>query len=240
VLLHFDSVKNMAEHSHVVSSKQTTKYTWGCLRILCATVLALYVAFKLLMFYEREENRESGLLLQSRSINLFLCEYANDHGGKYPEGKTSTEVFQRIIDAGYNSDPSNQEEASGPDIFYFPMPGKVKPTSRTLKPENVCWDVTCCLDESSPDQMPVVYVTGYKVIYEPGASALPEKWPARTWWEWLTSADYPRGFIAATYKSNNTAVLRAASDGSIPNFIPSPFYGNVGIYRQLTPDGNTP
>jgi len=170
-----------------------------------------------------------------------LFAYSYDHNGKYPEGKTSTEVFQKLIDGGYVSlDPDARSEAPGLDIFYFPMPGKVKPTSTTLKPENVCLDVTCCVDESSPDQIPLVFVTGYKVTYETGASALPEDWPARTWWGWLTAEDYPRGFLVTSYKSNNTVVLKATPDGSIPNFIPSPFIGSLTGYHQLTPDGKTP
>lgn len=230
----------MSGDSPKVSSKRTFSGTWGCLRIFCAAVVVVYVAFKLLMFHEREETKISGLIQAARSIDLFLFEYADDHGGRYPEGKSSTEVFQKLIDGGYVSNPANQEEASGPEIFYFPMPGKVKPTSNTLMPENVCWDVTCCLDAHSPDQVPVVYLTGYKITYKAGASAMPEPWPARTWWEWLTGADYPRGFIVVGYLSNSNVVLKAAPDGSITNFITSTFYGNDTTYHQLTPDETKP
>jgi hypothetical protein len=229
----------MPVHPASASSVRKAKGKFGCWWLIFISLFVAYSTVRIWIFYEREQIRESDLIENSRAISLMLFGYANDHNGKYPKGKTSTEVFQKLIDGGYDS-PEADDEHLGPDIFYFPMPGKMKPTSTNLKPDNVCWDVTCCLDESSPDQTPLVFATGYKVNYKLGSSALPESWPARNWWEWLTTDDYPRGFIVVTYKSNSSVVLKAASDGSIPNFIPSPFIGASTGYRQLTPDGKNP
>lgn len=90
-----------------------------------------------------------------RTIALAESQYANDHG-TYPAGQSSTEVFQRLVDGNYVSDPA---------IFYLRMPGKGRATDVHLKPENVCYDVTSGVDSSAPDGLPVVFVTGYKVDY---------------------------------------------------------------------------
>ena len=84
-----------------------------------------------------------------------MVSYAADHDGKFPDGNTSTEVFQKLIDENYGNDPT---------IFYIPLPGKTKPLAgQKLKPENVCWDVTSGLDQNSPDELPVIFMTGYLV-----------------------------------------------------------------------------
>ena len=224
----------------VMSGTSPSRRRWGCLRILCVAVLMACGLFTLAIFCTREKTRQSDLIEQARDIGLLLLDYAQDNHGLYPEGKTSTEVFPKIVDGGY-ADPTGKDKISGAAIFYFPMPGKVKPTSKILRPENVCWDVTCCLRAiSSPDQIPVVYITGYKVTYAPGASALPETWPTRAWGEWWTAADYPRGFIAANYFPDGSVLLKVAPDGTIPNFIPSSIQGDLTPYRQLTPDGKLP
>ena len=78
--------------------------------------------------------RDSRWLRASHTIALAAFSYANDHNHKYPDGKSSTEVFQKLIDGKYVDDTT---------IFYVPMKGKTKPIAgQPLKPENVCWDFT--------------------------------------------------------------------------------------------------
>ncbi len=94
-----------------------------------------------------------------------MYSYANDNDGKYPTGKSSTEVFQQLIDGGYIYDPA---------VVYTRMAGKVKPLAgQKLRPENVCWDVTADVTLHSPESLPLLFTTGYKVSYAPGADALP-------------------------------------------------------------------
>ena len=95
------------------------------------------------------------------AVTLFY--YANEHDGKYPEGKSSTEVFQKLVDEKYITEP---------DIFYFPFEGKTKWTSGKLKPENVCWDVTSGLNAGDSDETPLVFITGYRLDYRPGAAPM--------------------------------------------------------------------
>ena len=107
---------------------------------------------------------ESSAMQAARSINLLMFSYANDNDQQYPVGKSSTEIFQKLLDGKYASDNS---------VFYLPLPGKIKPKpGEKLKPENVGFDVTVSIDSSSPDQLPVVFMTGYKVTYAPGSSAV--------------------------------------------------------------------
>jgi hypothetical protein len=81
-----------------------------------------------------------------RTIGVAMYAYAMDHNGAYPTGKSSTEVFQKLVDEGYVTE---------------------------LKPENVCWDVTIPLDAAPSDDVPVVFSSGYRINYVPGGDATP-------------------------------------------------------------------
>jgi hypothetical protein len=195
-------------------------------------------------------------MLEARSLEEGLHDYAAHHQGSYPDGASSTEVFQKLLDENYVSDPS---------IFFIPLPGKIPPVPNTkLKPENICWDVTSGVSAGSPAKLPVVYLTGYKVTYAPGASAvaLMKPYPlygvvsgalkTRTWKEWWDGAPEPfqpgsseRG-IAVAYKDGYALFMRldqSSSDtgtGTISNFVPPDFKPDGHVYRQLTPDGVAP
>ena len=171
-----------------------------------------------------------------------MYRYSLDHKGQYPTGNSSTEVFQKLIDGHYVSDPT---------LFYFGMgiggPGKTKAISNTLKPENVCFDVTVPVNDDSPNGLPFVFVTGFKITYEPEAGAVP-----------LFEYDRQMDGIAAVYKDSKhptdlsiawfglfNVVYQDAPlidkngfrSGPIPNFIPSDFNPAGKKYQQLTPDG---
>jgi hypothetical protein len=159
----------------------------------------------------------------SRTIALCLYQYSIDHGGAYPTGKSSTEIFQKLIDGKYVTDPS---------IFYVPyadIPGKKGTSSDTLKPENVSWDVTVPVDGNSPEGLPIVFLTGYRITYAPGASAVP------------LSKSFPDGLrgIPVCYKSNSAWFKKnnGLPDGTVANFIPADFNPAGKKFQQLTPDG---
>ncbi len=92
---------------------------------------------------------------QAHQMGQVLFSYATDNGSAYPEGKSSTEICQMLLDGGYVTDPA---------FFYVPMPGKVKPEpgQKKLKPENVCWDITGSVTGDAPDTLPLVFLTGYR------------------------------------------------------------------------------
>jgi hypothetical protein len=163
-------------------------------------------------------------------LTTALYSYANDHNGKYPDGKTSTEVFQQLLDQGYVTDPT---------IFYFDflhLPGKVRPENNRLKPENVTWDVTAGVDASSPGDLPVVFLTGYRVDYQAGGSAnLMQAPPKRTWGDWSNDTPKWEPFMAYGCTSGSAHKTLANADGTIPNFIPADFDPKGKTYRQLTP-----
>lgn len=167
--------------------------------------------------------RASPGLQSSRTIALAMFQYANDHQGAYPTGKSSTEVFQKLIDERYISDPA---------IFcveIFGVPGKIKATSNVLKPENVSFDVTVPLDDKASDSLPVVFSTGYRVHYVPGGSAVPLH---------PESGNRMPG-ICVCYHSNSASYHAndGQPDGAVTNFI-SPDFDPAGkTYQQLTPDG---
>jgi hypothetical protein len=208
----------------------------GCF-LFILSIIAFMFLIALLPMGHMPRSAQSAALQQSRSIGLALFQYAQDHSGKYPEGKSSTEVFQKLLDGAYISNPT---------LFYVPMHGKIEADSNTkkLNPENNCWDVTCCLDAQSPDGIPLVFLTGYKITYKAGTSAIPltplNANMTRSWSDWWHNVQYPVGGIAACYKNNSAEFVRAATDGSVPNFIPADFDPKGKTYRQLTPDGELP
>jgi hypothetical protein len=179
-------------------------------------------------------------------IGKMMVAYANDNNGNYPDGKSSTKVFQKLLDGKYCTDPT---------IFYIPLAGKIEPLrGQKLKPENVCFDVTSGVDATASEVLPVVFMTGYKLTYAPGGSAMPlikpypQFGPPRTWTQWR----YGWGIsgIAVTYKNTNARFIHlntdryglvigslANPDGSIPEVVPADFDPKGKTYRQLTPDG---
>ena len=161
-----------------------------------------------------ERAKETMAMQRARQIGIAMFAYADDHNGAYHDGKTSTEVFQKLLDGNYVSDPAT---------FYIAMPGKTKPTSNQLTAANVCYDVTSGVTSNSPDNVPVVFTTGYTVIYsagitmrDPGASA-------------------PFRGIDVAYKGNGARFIQAGADGSIRNFIPLNFDPDGKTYQQLRP-----
>ena len=158
--------------------------------------------------------KENMSMQQARAIEIAMFSYANDNNGAYPDGKTSTEVFQKLIDGKYISDPG---------IFYVAMPGKTKATSNTLTADNVCYDVTSGVTANSPDDLPLVFSTGYDVTYSAGASATQDRA--------LTA--FPG--IDVAYKSNSASFIQAGPDRAVRNFIPANFDPGNKTYRQLRP-----
>jgi len=190
--------------------------------------------------------RESPELQQVRSINLMLFSCANDNNQKYPDGKNSTEVFQKLIDGDYCSDPT---------VFYLPLPGKTKPIKgQKLKPENVSFDVTSGIDSTSPDLLPTVFMTGYRVTYAPSGTAAPiikpypqygtEPLSWSEWWNGKSERRTPPPGIGVAYKNNSAVFFKLvdaeSGNGVVPHFISPDFKPDGRTYRQLTPDGVLP
>jgi hypothetical protein len=192
-------------------------------------------------------NYASSWKQEAHIIVTVMYAYAEDHDQLYPTGDSSTQVFQELMDGGYITDPN---------VFYIPLPGKTPPVAgKKLKPENVSWDVTSGVDTDSPDGIPVVFMTGYRVTYEPGATARASikpyprydqiSWELKWRYRALTPDQYtpPLG-IAVAYKDDHAQFLpldlKAHPDGSIPNFIPPEVKPDHKPYRQLTPNGAFP
>jgi len=179
---------------------------------------------------------------QARAICEVLLKYANDHGGKIPEGKNSTEVFQKLMDEQYVEDPN---------FFYRYFPGKVERVwNQKLRPENVSWDITAGLTTDSPTKTPAVYMPGMRVNFSAGGSAIPllDPYPklfrrvrgVSDWWNGQPDPVAYAGFVVC-YKDLSTAFFDLSQSknpgGSVSNFVPPDFKPDGKTYRQLTPDG---
>jgi hypothetical protein len=172
-------------------------------------------------------------------ITKAMLLYAQDHQGKFPFGKSSTEVFQKLLEGGY-ADYS---------LFYFPMKGKTPALNRQpLKPENVCFDMTGPSDSSAPDDLPLVFSTGFKVSYKPGASAkrlVPLEFRVPGFELFRPDPGPSHNCIVIGYKLSQVRTLFVTDDATNPNgsargFIPANFNAGGKIYDQLTPDGVLP
>jgi hypothetical protein len=187
-------------------------------------------------------------LQRAHVIGMGLAAYASNHHGHYPDGKSSTEIFQQLLDGKYVTDPT---------AFYIPFAGKVAPVpGQKLKPENVSYDFTAGADATAPDDLPLVFSTGYRIAYVPHAAAIPRPQTAPPS-GFFMPASWPRSGIAAFYKGDYSVFLQpgteiihkgddavevgynspAKPDGSLANFIPADLQPDGKTYRQLTPDG---
>jgi hypothetical protein len=189
-----------------------------------AIVLVVLAAIDIGPIVDRPRSHQNASVQFVHVIGLAMFSYANDNNGKYPKGNSSTEVFQKLIDGGYVTDPS---------LFYaaqFKIPGKTKATSNKLKPENVCWDVTTPVDANSNDpDLPVVFSTGYRIEYVQHGNAVPLSKNASS------GIFAMRVSMAAWYIADD-----GKPDGIVPDFIRAPFDSRGVKYIQLTPDGPLP
>jgi hypothetical protein len=226
----------------------TTKRTpLGCLFqfIVIGSIFAILFGAALGPIGGMQQASHNAAMQQARMVGQLMFSYAidnTDHNNAYPDGNSSTEVFQKLIDGGYCSDPS---------IFYIPLPGKTPAApGQKLKPENVCFDVTSLGGANPPDAIPLLFMTGYKVTYAPRASAVPiikpyPKYWTRTWSQWWQGIPEPNPAspgMAIFYKGNNAVfiVLDTDAGGIIKNFISPDYKPDGHTYRQLTPDGVLP
>jgi hypothetical protein len=176
----------------------------------------------------------------TRTLALAMFVYANDNNA-YPDGKSSTEVFQKLLDGNYVSDPAT---------FYVPMPGKTKGLiGSRLQPENVSYDVTSGIQINSPGTLPIVFLTGFRIDYRPGGTAVSLIRPfpnlrddASNWLQSLTGGPLePIPGLPFAYK-NNYAYFRygkigADGMGVVSNVTPPDFNAHGQTYRQLMPEG---
>ena len=160
------------------------------------------------------EARQSWGLQEAHAIGVALYSYAQDHNGTYPEGNSSTEVFQKLIDGGYVTDPS---------VFYTPLSGKTKATGKVLKAENVCWDFTAGTRPDDPSNVAVVFSTGTRMDYTPGAKI-------------RVPRDSPFGAEGvAVFLSNEAAFFSSAENGETVIHRPENYNPKGQHYVQLTP-----
>ena len=164
--------------------------------------------------------------LEAQAIGQAMGRYSSAHDGAFPSGSSSTEIFQKLIDGHYLTDPGILFDP------YLGVPGKVKATSNTLRPENVCWDVTTPTDRLTSDALPFVFETGFRLEYAPGGNAVP-----------LSPALKKRhsGFTVL-YLGLTTGFFRGdlRTDGVVAEVVPARFDPGGKTYVQLTPDGPLP
>ncbi len=131
---------------------------------------------------------------------------------------TSTEVFQKLLDGKYITDPSV--------FFIIGMPGKVKaaPGAR-LTAENVCFDVTSGATNDSSGKLPLVFTTGYEVDYTNGGTIMPR----------LSGPASPFPGIAVGYRDGSARFLPFTLATTTTQIIPQGTELGGDTYWQLKP-----
>ena len=168
----------------------------------------------------------------AHAIGLSLYAYANDNQGLYPDGTSSTEVFQKLLDQGYVADRQ---------IFYVPMEGKTRPVQdqKRLKPENVCWDVTSGASAKDTNRLPLVFLTGFRVTYAAGGGIAPLK-PFPPYEHFSSDSGVAVFFTdnsVGWVTNDNPTVMFNGKSFSMGQLIESDFDAHGKTYRQLTPEG---
>ncbi len=165
-----------------------------------------------------------------RAIASAMNAYAADHKGTYPEGTTSTEVFQKLIDGKYVTDPG---------IFYLEMPGKSEATSGKLTADNVSYDVTGGITADSSDDLPMVFCTGYTIDYSSAGSAyrvIGGVTPFQSLTRNDTGVSDTASGLAVAYKGKEARFMASNTrDGDVYFFVPTAFNPRGKTYRQLRP-----
>ena len=173
----------------------------------------------------------SAYVQASHAIGIAMYSYANDHNQLYPDGTSSTEVFQKLMDGGYVTDPA---------IFCVAMDGKTKAASgQKLKPENVCWDVTGGASSKDLGRLPLLYLTGFRVTFTPNGGIAPlEPFPPYK--------HFSKDGGAIVYFTDNFAAWISPKEQtvdfnglhfSMEHLIAPDFNAHGKTYRQLTPEG---
>jgi hypothetical protein len=215
------------------SGGKTSQSQWGCLAGIAAALAFFFVIGFCLGPSDggsHKKGPQSSCVQTAHALGLALYSYANDNNGLYPDGTSSTEVFQQLMDGGYVTDP---------EIFYVAMDGKTKaaPTQKKLKPENVCWDVTGGLSLKDRGELPLIFLTGYRITYGPDGGVEPVIKPFPPYME------LGGGACLAVFFVNNSAAWvsdqmpNGTYNFSMEHLLPSDFDAHGKTYRQLTPDG---
>ena len=217
----------------------------GLLALFRTFYIALFLFILVGIFGPRtgtiKSAQTSSCMFTLKVLMSALRQYALDHDGRYPTGRSSTEAFQKLLDENYVSDP-------GIFLGGFPRPMKIRGKQLKLEPEDVGYDLTVPLDIHSPDDVPVIFLTGYRITYAPHADAIPvsplvidrtpnmavayqNQWGDRMPWV------YVKPTRLFDYKRERDHEDQVLSDGTISRFIPSTFAAKDHFYQQLTPYG---
>ena len=171
--------------------------------------------------------------VQAYQIADALYRYSLQHGGRYPTGSSSTDIFQQLLDGQYVQDPA---------LFWLEMPGKQKPTARVLRPDNVCWDITSPIMASN-EELPVVFITGYRFNYSQSGTFTPlfksvEGRPKAFVWGFIYSWDEQKATGIETHIDARPGALPYdwCADPNHRAFYDLNLESNQK-FQQLTPDG---
>ncbi len=95
-------------------------------------------------------------LSNARQISLMLKNYAGDHNGRYPDGKTSNEVFRELFKTGLLDDERAFTAACSPYEGDNNI-GEDPDYAKALEPGENHWSMTKGVTADSPGDVPLLF-----------------------------------------------------------------------------------
>ncbi|MEM1060033.1 MAG: hypothetical protein AAGK14_12355 [Verrucomicrobiota bacterium] len=152
--------------------------------VLALAVLTLFLGLFSAYFntggHKPMTGQEGWRLEQLRAVGAAMQAYAADHGGRFPAGENSTEVFNELIATGYLEDHRMAMRGGKGHKSLLDVVGggedeePTDPATTRLQSAEVAWDVTAVgASESAHPDLPLVFSTGHKVSYAPGSVPVP-------------------------------------------------------------------
>ncbi len=191
----------------------------GCLHLLVTGVLLLFAVGLIIPQFGAVQ--DSARLMQAcnncRAILLTLKCYADDHGGRYPEGKTANDAFRDLFKADLMDDERAFTALNSP---YQPDNniGEAPNYSETLEPGENHWAMTRGLTSRSDKDAPLVFENPAKATWPPfwNADVKGRPEPGRTWKSGKIVIGRNDGSVAAEKLASNhgpAATLEKGADG---------------------------
>ncbi len=157
-------------------------------------------------------------------LRIGLEMYADKHHGLFPNGNSSTEVFQKLID----------DEDLASRCVFFDLNGKSLPTTNKISPNNVCFDFTEGTDPKSPSWVPVLIPTGYLINYKTGQAIKLKTNSIVQNKIWISYATKYQNFPTIIYYFH----FFPYHWDHVNIMLDKPSDADTSQYRQLTPDGS--
>ncbi len=196
--------------------------TWPTWTEICVSfaILFVFLGFAVPNLNPGMHSPEQYSAANAHNLAVALFQYSTDNNGVYPNGASSTEVFQKLYDGNYLVDPANLL-LSKLDRSYVSAAPPVH-----LPAHYPCWDTVTAgnrpLDSTDSTNTPLVISTGLgPYAFQSGTNAVVIAHPDNCAWGndgvTISYLDTSSRFVRATGVTGGTATVKLTeTDFAIP------------------------